>query len=333
MEKLGKDRREKTVSTCVCPFGPSEAESLSAMLALQLQDAEIACMLHHDPLMRHSVEGVPRTASKEAFCAPDAKSWKVIMTREASSSSLNMERGTDEATIIPSRFPSVSNDFELQVMLRCIGAAPLDQRNLLPPPTISVSQCSDSLISWYKRYRHSTSFQKHESSLMMLWHSIFMLLHMNMDVLECFCGREGPVVAEAHREAVRHWASSDAGIICNIHAMLVTKHFERLPIGSEPPIHFPLCLYRCGIAWYCYIAFVDKATLGARGELRLPELQAVGSTSDISLLQNAVFMDVKGGASLLFRIIHLLQRANHWQLSHSLAATLLSLVEDETGVF
>lgn len=303
------------------------------MLALHLQDVEIACLLHHDPLMRQSVEGVPQTASKEAFCAPDAKSWKAIMTNEALSSSLTRERQTNEGPTMSSSFPLVSNDFELHVMLRCIGAVPLDQRHLLPSRTNTISQCQDSLISWYKRYRHCTTFQKQESSLMMLWHSIFMLLHMNVDVLECFCGREGPVVAERHREAARQWANSDDGMICNIHAMRVIKHFERLPIGSEPPIHFPLCLYHCGIAWYCYITFVNKTTLAGKEELRLPELQAIGSTGDISLLQNAVFMDVKAGASLLFRIIHLLQRASHWQLSRNLAATLLSLAEDETEVF
>jgi hypothetical protein len=115
--------------------------------------------------------------------------------------------------------------------------------------------------------------------------------------------------------------------------MLVVRHFEQIPIGSEPPIHFPLCLYRCGIAWFCYTSFVNKATLRAGGELRLPELQAIGISGSMSLLQDAVFMDGRPEASPLFKIIHLLKRASHWKLGRSLASTLLSLAEDETTGF
>jgi hypothetical protein len=314
------------------PARLSEAEIQSLVLALLLQDAEIASLLHHDPLMRHSLDTIPRAASKEAFCAPDAKTWKTIVISEASSSSFQ-EGHTNEDTTGLSSFPLVSSDFELLVMLRCIGAIPLEQHTFLPTRNNAVSQRRDALISWYKRYRSSVAFQKQESSLMMLWHSMFMLLHMNLDILECFCGREGQDVAETHREAVKSWANSRDGTSCVIHAMHVIRHFERLPMGSEPPIHFTLCLYRCGIAWYCYITFVDKATLRAAEDLTIPELQAISSHGGISLLQNAVFKDIKAGASLLFRIIHLLQRAIHWQLSRNLASTLLSLVENETEVF
>ncbi|KAI8669821.1 hypothetical protein NCS56_00785300 [Fusarium sp. Ph1] len=302
------------------------------VLALHLQDAEIACLLNHDPLMRHSIEELPQTASKKAFSAPDAKSWKTIMTSQASSS-FAQEGRTAEDPAISLSFPHVSNDFELHVILRCIGSIASEQRNLLPSRTSAVSQYQDALISWHKRYRHSPAFQKQESSLMMLWHSIFMLLHMNVDVLESFCGREGPLVAEKHREAARLWATSDDARICSIHAMLVVRHFEQIPIGSEPPIHFPLCLYRCGIAWFCYTSFVNKATLRAGGELRLPELQAIGISGGMSLLQDAVFMDGRPDASPLFKIIHLLKRASHWKLGRSLASTLLSLAEDETTGF
>ncbi|KAL6365720.1 hypothetical protein LRP88_01721 [Fusarium phalaenopsidis] len=295
-------------------------------------DAEIACLLNHDPLMRHSIEELPQTASKKAFSAPDAKSWKTIMTSQASSS-FAQEGRTAEDPAISLSFPHVSNDFELHVILRCIGSIASEQRNLLPSRTSAVSQYQDALISWHKRYRHSPAFQKQESSLMMLWHSIFMLLHMNVDVLESFCGREGPLVAEKHREAARLWATSDDARICSIHAMLVVRHFEQIPIGSEPPIHFPLCLYRCGIAWFCYTSFVNKATLRAGGELRLPELQAIGISGGMSLLQDAVFMDGRPDASPLFKIIHLLKRASHWKLGRSLASTLLSLAEDETTGF
>ncbi|KAF5610573.1 early growth response [Fusarium tjaetaba] len=301
------------------------------MLALLLQDAEIASLLHHDPLVRYSVDSIPGTASKEAFCAPDAKSWKTVMINEASSSSM-LERHTSQDGATQSSLPLVSNDFELLVMLRCIGALPLLQQNLSALQN-GTSQCHDALISWYKRYRACIAFKKQEPGLMMLWHSMFMLSRMNLDILECFCGREGPAISETYRETVKSWANSDNGMLCAIHALLVIKHFERLPIGSEPPINSGLCLYRCGIAWYCYITLADKTALRARQDPRIPELQVVGSTGGFSLLQNAALKDVKVGASLLFRIIHLLQRASHWQLSRNLASTLLSLVEDETEVF
>ncbi|KAF4334064.1 cytochrome p450 oxidoreductase [Fusarium beomiforme] len=276
------------------------------MLALLLQDTEIACLFHHDPLMPHSVEFIPRIASNEAFCAPDARSWKAVVINEVSLSPIQ-ERDISQDSAVLSSFPLVSSDFELLVILRCIGTVSIHHQNLVPSQT-AASQCQDALISWYKRYRASIAFQQQEPGLLMLWHSMFMLLHMNLDILECFCGREGPAIAEIHYEKVKSWANSDHAMICIIHAMFVIKHFERLSIGSDPPIPSVLCLYRCGIAWYCYVSFVDKTALSFREEPRMPELQAVGSAGGVSLLQNAVMKDVKAGASLLFRIILLLQR-------------------------
>lgn len=167
---------------------------------------------------------------------------------------------------------------------------------------------------------------------MMLWHFIFMSFHLDADALECFCGREGPVVAKEHHERVRLWAKSDDARASIIHAILVQRHFERIPVGSEPPFHFPMCLYRCGIAWFCYTRFVNKETSRVGEELELPELRELNIHGAASLLEDAGLRDGRPAASPLFRIIHLLQRANHWRLGHSLAATLLALVESESGI-
>ncbi len=168
---------------------------------------------------------------------------------------------------------------------------------------------------------------------MMLWHSIFMSLHMDADTLEAFCGRDGAEMAEKNRENTRLWATSDDARICIIHATFVQRHFERIPVGSEPPIHFPICLYRCGIAWFCYTRFVDKATMRAGGDLDLPELQAINlGGGGMSKLADAIFTDGRPAASPLFKIIHLMQRAPHWNLGRNLASTLLSLVEEDATV-
>ncbi|VUC24145.1 unnamed protein product [Clonostachys rosea] len=291
------------------------------VLALNLQDAEISCLLHHEPLLRQPLEKWPRISSEEAFSAPDAKSWKSIMISQALSPQMVNISLTGSID-----WPQVTNEFELLAMLRMIGSMASTE------PQGSSRRYSDVLISWQESYRHSPAFHKRRPALMMLWHFIFMTLHMNADMLESYCGREGPNVAEKHSDAVRTWAMSNDATICIVHAVLVQRHFERITIGTEPPFHFPVCLYHCGLAWFCYTRFVNKAVRRAGKDVDLPELRMLDTNGTKSLLDGTIFMDGRPAASSLFRIIHLLQQANNWKLGHNLASTLLALVEDESDI-
>ena len=239
-----------------------------------------------------------------------------------------------EMAITSDMFPDSRSDFELIAMLEIIGSQACESQRVVCSSRVSqmVLECHNLLLSWYSKYRQATiTYQLQTSSLMMLWHSNFMLLNMNVDDLERACGRDGRIVAEKRRQKVEAWARSEQGRRCIIHAILVQRQFENIPLGKEPPIHAPSCLYRCGIVWYCYTHFGgggwrDEQTFNS---LDLPELQALNLDGKQILMEELVCRNDGGlTSSPLFRIIDLLHRISHWKVAQSLAATLLALSEE-----
>lgn len=156
---------------------------------------------------------------------------------------------------------------------------------------------------------------------------------MDTDALECVSGREGPAAAEMHQEGVQEWAKSADARKCIIHSVLVQRHFERIPLGVEPPIYAPQCLYRCGIAWFCYIHFGGKICTETEGDLvhlDLPELLVLGVNGTSLFLEEVAPRHGRPTTGPLFKITDLLQRIRHWKIAHNFASTLLLLFEEQS---
>lgn len=311
------------------------ADNRRIVLAILLHDAEISGLFHHDRLMRHSLDKLDHISSEEAFDARSASAWRLVMMKEMAPHDLS-DHGPqatfancwspDAGTFFT--FPDASSGFELSVMLEVIGSLACESRRTAASWARTCTKYEDLLVGWYDKYRRTELFERQASGLMMLWHSMFMLLHMDMDALECACGREGRPAVHRHAQDARAWARSAPAKRCIAHATLVRKHFEELPIGTESPVYAPMCLYRCGMAWFCYTHFGDPSQEQPEAALDMPELQTLGISEKVI----AEEMEPKDGrpvASPLFRVIDLLQRINHWKIAHSLASTLLSLFEEE----
>lgn len=234
-------------------------------------------------------------------------------------------------------FSDNRSDFELIVMLEIIASQASESQRVISSSRRSqmVVECHSLLLSWYKQYRLATvTYQLQTSSLMMLWHSNFMLLNVDLNDLEKACGRDGRIIAENRRQRVEAWARSEQARRCIIHAILVQRQFENIPLGKEPPVHAPSCLYRCGIVWYCYTRFGgagwrDEQTTSS---LDFPELQPLNLDGKRVLMEELVFRNGGGLASSpLFRIIDLLHRISHWKVAQHLATTLLALSEEDNA--
>jgi hypothetical protein len=202
---------------------------------------------------------------------------------------------------------------------------------------------------------------------MMLWHSIYITLHADINALECAAGREGYDVAQKYTSYARAWVRSAGAKRCLLHALLIQKHFESLSAGSEPAIYVPMCLYYCGLVWACFMCFgggddhcetgrgdgdgnetgpgdaesretgasADEAiSIGSTdnlqfAELRLPGIDGIG----VFLEQMRGLQPRRLAMGSLFRVIDLLQRISHWKIAQNLAATLLVIVEETQDLF
>ena len=253
------------------------------------------------------------------------------MLKEASAAAerRNGEKGTPQVDFF--QLPDVTNDFELLIVLYRVGSVVLDGRTAAPCRSEGSRRCQENLLAWHKKYRNAPAFRRQEANLMILWHAVFMSLHMDFDTLERFCGREGPEATERNRAAAEKWATSEEAKVCIIHAVLVQRHCESIPIGTQPPMHFPPCLYRCGIAWYCYTSFADKPTSHSMADLDLTGLEILEINTVRANLEEAGLTDGRPVASPLFKITSLLQRGGQWTIGHSLASTLLALLEHDSA--
>ncbi|KAJ6126587.1 hypothetical protein N7523_002199 [Penicillium sp. IBT 18751x] len=305
------------------------------ILGIYIHDAVLARIHNHEPILRHSVERLPQISTSELFTASSAGHWKTLMiehqmrAQSLPSPISNHHQNQNQSTVI--------GDFALCTMLESISTLACEDRGLNSSWPATVTKCQDLLIQWYHRHHPSMQGKSSWFCLMMLWHSIFIMLHADINAIECACGREGYDSAQEHLPYVQNWLRSMDAKRCLLHAMLIQKNFESLPTGAEPALHVPMCLYYCGLVWSCFMSFSEDAepiTLAATdtlqfAELRLPGVDGVG-----------IFLEQVGGLQprrlamgSLFRVIDLLQRISHWKISQSLASTLLALVEETQDVF
>ena len=230
-------------------------------------------------------------------------------------------------------YQGTPSDFELCAMLESIGALVLDSRYSSISWDKAVETGHELLVSWYEKFDMGTMQRRDgKECLMILWHSTFMLMYGNFEELELSCGKSGPIAAQKTIGDARIWVRSDNAKRCLLHAVLIQRHFQSMPIGKEPLIHIPMCLYYCGIVLFCFLRFggEGESLVGIASPLDFPELRLLGIDANIMIAEETEGLQLeRRGLSPVFRVIDLLQRISHWKVAHSLASTLLALVEEE----
>ena len=278
------------------------------VLGLYIHDAELAKLHHHEPLLRHSIDRLPQICSNELFAASTASSWKILMMR----SQYQPPSPVHNLTTVPPEFATTG-------MLESISALASEE---FP----DILNCHTLLTTWYNQ--HATSFKPTSwSSLLILWHSIFISLHVDFDRLELALGRDADEASRSALPYALEWVHSADAKRCLLHAMLVQKHFELLPVGAESAIYLPLCLYHCGIVWAAFMCFAgqsgDAITISADSGL-FEELQLSGAQD---LLDLGLLVPDRLALGCVFRVVDLLHRIGHWKISQGLGATLLGIIE------
>ncbi|RHZ67181.1 uncharacterized protein CDV56_109534 [Aspergillus thermomutatus] len=312
-------------------------ERKRTLLGIFIHDAELAKMHHHETYLRLATERLPTISSDELFAANNANAWRELALQANQRSGSRTSLPSDDQSVLRSmrerRFGGTS-DFEVCAMLECISAMACECQEPFSTTPDLIQKCQEKLISWYETHL-STAVpgEVWAYPLRILWHSTFILLYSNLDILERACGRDGPEAAQEAIGYARQWANSHEATRSLIHAVCIRKDFESMHIGSECPLHVPTCLYDCGIIWFCFGHF-GHGSNGAIMERNFPELNLAGvhvDEIDAAELKNSQVE--RNAANQVFRIVGLLQSIRHWKLSLSLASTLLALIEEQDNVF
>ncbi|KAH7078114.1 hypothetical protein BKA63DRAFT_279767 [Paraphoma chrysanthemicola] len=307
-------------------------ESVRLVLGLYVHDGEFATSFHHEPLLRYAHEMIPICCSEELFTASSAAQWHT---------SIRLQRGSQ---LVPSSsIPSQLRDRERKkwASQMCLYAslsgivASIQEAKTSFVSHASVQHFRDVLLTWYKDKHKAVAQPKHSPiSLMVLWHTAFMCLYANFDILERAIGRDGSLPSEEATSEVRAWVSSPEARYGVLHAFLVLKQLETLPVDVEPAIHVPKALFYSAIAIHCYtqLGRTANSSIPSHDENNMPEFLIAGSA--FLSQQSSSNLWPKSGSpsdkSTLCSIIDLLRRTGHWGISQRYACILENLVDDLT---
>ncbi|KAF4939303.1 hypothetical protein CGCF245_v003805 [Colletotrichum fructicola] len=308
-------------------------ESIRLLLGLYIQDSEFSVTFHHEPLLRHAPGRIPHCCSDEAFFAPNAAEWYRLVRRDQSISNNGGEADSSMSQ------PSVSAPgFQQAHMLayaslaNIVGSIQETKASCLDK--VAIDQFREALLSWHQVYvGHFPRNQPNYINLMIWWHASFMALYADADLLERSIGRDGREVAEQAKKEIDEWATSSEARKGVLHALLVLKHLEMLPIGSDPAIHVPKAVFYAAMAVYSYIKFMPKTGscyTPSQDEIAIPELQVsepVGpSQTGKKQTDASSFPPVE--SSTLCSAMDLLWRIGHWEISRKLSSILEVLMDD-----
>ncbi|TKA66028.1 hypothetical protein B0A49_08116 [Cryomyces minteri] len=297
-------------------------EIIRTVLGLYVHDAELASMLHHEPLLRHDSIALSVAADDSVFNAPTAAAWKEQMLLRQDSKlpirnclHVNMEFH-HYSQPLPSELVCTPSSFTAYVILHGISAGVCEQQQSgrLDLSSTNFSKHYDTLMCWYFTFQAGKNTWSKDDVvpgdpfyLMILWHTVFMNLLADFNILERAIGRDGLRVDSSEQDHVYavQWASSSQAIEDSF---------------REPALEFPEFSIRgAPIPKHLFGAASGQSSdrVGHDGEPTRSRQQRSGPVVPL-------------GAGMLCTLTDMLHRIGHWAIARKFAAILEMLVRADT---
>ncbi|KAJ5725009.1 uncharacterized protein N7483_006366 [Penicillium malachiteum] len=299
-------------------------------MALNIHDAELGSLLHHQPIHSHRFRQYPRLALDVLFDAPTASKWATLyyQTSQAQIDPVNAR----VFSRIPNSLPETgqSSWFTAYGALESINARLVDLKESHEFDYMNCQDISNLLIEWWNTYH---PLNQEPFCLRVLWQSIFIYLYADVDLLERAIGRDGDISSCEATAQVREWASTPNASLCLIHASLIARHIEQMNISVEPAIHVPRALFSATLTYICVARYAPKHIIRPDAFLS-PEMKMLGNEACMWQGLREAGYSLSGEGSMvvefddMYRLINLLQRCGKWGISQAFA-TVLSIALEE----
>ncbi|KAJ5794867.1 hypothetical protein N7457_001466 [Penicillium paradoxum] len=299
--------------------------------ALNVHDAELAALNHHQPIRSHRFRQFPRLASDELFSAPTASKWAEIFRQTLQSQAEEQLHPQLLRSLDP--FPVTGHDsrFTAYGILEGISARLIDARQSHEFDHLISQNTSNLLIQWWETYNTT---DPDPFCLPVLWHSIFISLYADMDLLEQGIGRDGRIQALEASAPAREWACSLNASRCLVHASLIARYLERMSISAEPAIHVPRALFSAALIYLSVAQYAPKHIVHAEA-FASPEMKLLddGAAEGACFPGYAQSREISVIADLdqLYGMIDLLQRGGRWGISQAFASVLSTALDETKG--
>lgn len=295
-------------------------EAYRIVLGLRIHDAEFATMFHHEPFLRHNAGDVLAPCSDYLFEASSANEWIAVGTSSDPSISsgditlsLKTRSGIHDYVLLGGIMASIAE-------ADCAGTREKD-----------MGIYRQRLMSWYVDRALVPGDKSYDVLCMtILWHEAFMALYVSFDLLDRIAGRDGVFVQETAVPIICGWVKEPRGKRSLVHALLLLKNAQSLPVSAEPAIHVPKALFYAGIIVFCHVRFCSSDV--SFSNVDIPELQCMAGTSITSASLSHIHTT---DWVVLHEIFSLLQRYGHWELSRRFASILEVLIDSitDSGAF
>ncbi|KAL3447487.1 hypothetical protein BJX65DRAFT_307897 [Aspergillus insuetus] len=294
-------------------------------IAFNIHDAELASLLHHEPLRKHRFSQYPRLASDALFTAPNASRWAELY-KKSPTQYLSLVIPDD-----PLQTAVAYSKFSAYGVLESINAHVIEARRSNNFDEHESRRLSNMLMRWWRIYSSHFSLDREDDpfSLPVLWHSVFIGIYADIDLLEQAIGRDGQGAASSRASLIRSWATSLDASRCLVHALLIQQNLERMRVSSEPAIHVPRALFSAALAWFCFTRVGGRHAIDTNA-FDAPEIQLVGSLTGPHNPQGQYLSDATfANVSHLHRVIDLLNRFNRWGISQTFTSVLCAALESK----
>jgi hypothetical protein len=306
-------------------------QRIRLVLGLQIHDAELAVMFHHEPLLRHEKESSRHSTSEQLFNATSASSWLVLGRR--------LERTDENPSLVgasaPQKIPRMLSAFDGYARLSGIAAAICESRQQLLLETSKQLFFISKLLRWQQEAKDLWKDQTSDPHrLTILWHSTFISLLADCEKMESAVGKDGLAGVSQTQGYIIEWASSPAASRCLMHAFCLQKRAELIQYGHEPAIHVPRCLFQAAYVWYLFSKNAPSNSALPREDF--PEFQQISTALPQDLFQRASRRSENSAIadlSTLYTLKDLLQRVGRWGLSKKYASILGLLIEGDVNSF
>jgi len=121
----------------------------------------------------------------------------------------------------------------------------------------------DRDIDEYQKALHAWFLESTESfkadpgqrfTILTLWHSCFLLLLCDVNLVEKSCGRDGIANSDAENQQLRDWILTPRAKQCVSHAVLLCRMTDDVRIGDVPAAHVARSLWHAGLVLAIYFS-------------------------------------------------------------------------------
>jgi hypothetical protein len=316
-------------------------------LGLFVHDAEISTLLHDEPMLRHRVKAIPLASCTDQFSARAVNKWAYLIKRDPSMVPVAPRCShmggvaTTADTMQMSEERCSHSMFTAYMLLEGISASICEDHILGQLDHAASQRYERDLMSWYSRYHRAIMERYDPLCLLVLWHAIWMSLLADFRSLELVIGDEGSAAAaSAVASLIPRWSLATDARRCLLHAFLLQKRLESVPMGRAKAVHVPRCLFSAAVVWAGFLACASQDGHDMHDAMRgplWPSAESLVSWPETQLLSSDVsdcletFGSQTGNlafvkANTLCILVDLLRQLGYWGIAQKFTHALTPLI-------